>query len=199
MISPEVRLPTTPADKSVPTTAQSTLPGQKRPYKHLLFEERRELIFAVERGGKTIREAARILGIKYSTAKTVMMNYRTTGHVETQLTRKRKAMYRRLMSSKATEDETPESKSDPQEQNFAKSGKPITPVEDPLPSTGCDPRLWPLAPYTIYAPVAPTGYCLCNCGEGPLKSEQNFPLHQGVEERFSQGVKGVGYEGVPND
>ena len=83
MSTSEIRPIMAPADKLVLPTLSGSIHGQKRPYKHLLFEERRELIFAVERDGKTIREAARILGIKYSTAKTVMMNYRTTGHVET--------------------------------------------------------------------------------------------------------------------
>ena len=79
---------------------QSPLEKVKRPYKHLELEERRRLIFLVERRGKSIRSSAKLLGIKYSTAKTVVSNYKTTGHVETLLTRKRKAIYQQLSNVK---------------------------------------------------------------------------------------------------
>ena len=59
----------------------------------------------MEKRGKSIRSAAKLLGIKYSTAKTVLKNYHTTGHVETLLTRKRKAMYASLSrEARAAED-----------------------------------------------------------------------------------------------
>ncbi len=54
------------------------------------LEKRRELVNIIERDGITIKEAANILNINYSTAKHIVKTFRRTGQLETQLMKKRK-------------------------------------------------------------------------------------------------------------
>ena len=54
------------------------------------LEKRRRLVEYIEYEGITIKEAALLLGINYSTAKHIVKTYKRTGEVETQVMKKKK-------------------------------------------------------------------------------------------------------------
>ena len=62
----------------------------KRSYIPVNLEKRQRLIKAVNDHGLTIKEAAQILNINYSTAKHIVKFYKKTGGVQTEMMLKRK-------------------------------------------------------------------------------------------------------------
>lgn len=55
---------------------------QRLPYCQIDTEQRRMLLFLVEKQGLIIKEAAQTLNINYSTAKTILQLYKKTGRIE---------------------------------------------------------------------------------------------------------------------
>ena len=62
----------------------------KRSYVPVELEKRKELLEVIQREGLTIKEAAQVLNINYSTAKHIVKTYKRTGSLETQLMKKNK-------------------------------------------------------------------------------------------------------------
>lgn len=77
-----------------PSSSSKHERSTKRSYVQCELWKRQSLVDKVEKEGMTIKDAAKQLGINYSTAKHIMKVFRETGEIETKIMMKRKSKKR---------------------------------------------------------------------------------------------------------
>ena len=83
----------TPANSAMEPPIQASRRKERAP---ISFEKRQELIALANRPGSTVKQAAKLAGMNYSTAKHIVKAYRSTGHLQSLAERKRSAKQARL-------------------------------------------------------------------------------------------------------
>ena len=128
---------------------EKVIKNKKRGYVQWELWKREALIEKVDQEGMTIKDAAKEIGINYSTAKHIVKVYRKTGTVETKMMKKKKTkLSNTVKTKKTTEVESEQSSSStdwPQELEYP---MPIINTSNGLPQLEVDENMMELASST---------------------------------------------------
>jgi predicted DNA-binding protein (UPF0251 family) len=97
-----------PMQNSFQTFTPKMKKQSKRGYVQCELWKRQALIEKVDQEGMTIKDAAKVIGINYSTAKHIVKVYRKTGTVETKMMKRKRAKFSNTVKAMSTVDTDPE-------------------------------------------------------------------------------------------